>query len=162
MCRSGAMSGLTAATGMDALSHALEAIWNRHANPISDALAVSAACKVLTALPVVLQDPANAQARSALSLASLEAGFAFSQTRTALAHALSYAVTLEQGTPHGLACAMWLPAAWALAQARVVERVSGAAASAVRACFHRHLWLGGCRRGRNSRSVPLGCRAGKR
>jgi hypothetical protein len=56
------------------------------------------------------------EARSALSLASLEAGFAFSQTRTALAHALSYAVTLEQGTPHGLACAMWLPTAWELAQ----------------------------------------------
>lgn len=109
-------AGVTRDTALDALSHALEAIWNRHANPISDALAVSAACKVLTALPVVLQDPANAQARSALSLASLEAGFAFSQTRTALAHARSYAVTLEQGMPHGLACAMWLPAAWALAQ----------------------------------------------
>ena len=108
--------GVTRDTALDALSHALEAIWNRHANPISDALAVSAARKVLNALPVVLQDPANAQARSALSLASLEAGFAFSQTRTALAHALSYAVTLEQGTPHGLACAMWLPTAWALAQ----------------------------------------------
>jgi alcohol dehydrogenase class IV len=43
---------------------------------------------------------------------------AFSQTRTALAHALSYAVTLEQGVPHGLACALWLPAAWSLAQGR--------------------------------------------
>ena len=107
---------VTRDTALDALSHALEAIWNRHANPFSDVLAVSAAQKVLNCLPVVLQQPGNADARSALSLASLEAGLAFSQTRTALAHALSYAVTLEHGTPHGLACALWLPTAWALAQ----------------------------------------------
>jgi len=109
-------AAVTRDTGLDALSHALEAIWNRHANPFSDVLAVSAARKVLTWLPVALREPANGEARSALSLASLEAGFAFSQTRTALAHALSYAVTLEQGTPHGLACALWLPTAWKLAQ----------------------------------------------
>ena len=111
-------AAVTRDTGLDALSHALEAIWNRHANPFSDVLAVSAARKVLTWLPVALCEPANADARSALSLASLEAGFAFSQTRTALAHALSYAVTLEQGVPHGLACALWLPTAWQLAQGR--------------------------------------------
>jgi len=115
-------AAVTRDTALDALSHALEAIWNRHANPFSDVLAVSAAQKVLTWLPVVLRQPANAEARSALSLASLEAGFAFSQTRTALAHALSYAVTLEQGVPHGLACALWLPAAWQLAQG-CIERV---------------------------------------
>jgi phosphonate metabolism-associated iron-containing alcohol dehydrogenase len=107
---------VTRDTALDALSHALEAIWNRHANPFSDVMAVSAAQKVLTWLPVVLRDARHLQARQALSQASLQAGLAFSQTRTALAHALSYAVTLEQGVPHGLACAMWLPAAWGLAQ----------------------------------------------
>lgn len=117
-------ASVTRDTALDALSHALEAIWNRHANPFSDVLAVSAAQKVLAWLPVALREPANTEARSALSLASLEAGFAFSQTRTALAHALSYAVTLEQGTPHGLACAMWLPTAWALAIGRD-RRVDG-------------------------------------
>ena len=52
---------------------------------------------------------------------------AFSQTRTALAHALSYDVTLSLGVPHGLACAIWLPTAWRLAQGRnnrVDERLS--------------------------------------
>lgn len=107
---------ITRDTGLDALSHALEAIWNRHANPFSDVLALSAAQKVLKWLPVALRDAGHATAREALSLASLQAGIAFSQTRTALAHALSYAVTLEQGVPHGLACALWLPAAWRLAE----------------------------------------------
>lgn len=111
-------AAVTRDTGLDALSHALEAIWNRHANPFSDVLAVSAAQKVLAWLPVALREPGNVQAREALSLASLEAGFAFSQTRTALAHALSYAVTLEQGVPHGLACGLWLPTACRLAQGR--------------------------------------------
>jgi phosphonate metabolism-associated iron-containing alcohol dehydrogenase len=111
-------AAVTRDTGLDALSHALEAIWNRHANPFSDVLAVSAAQKVLKWLPVVLRDTCHPQAREALSLASLQAGLAFAQTRTALAHALSYAVTLEQGVPHGLACALWLPAAWRLAQGR--------------------------------------------
>lgn len=109
-------AAVTRDTALDALSHALEAIWNRHANPFSDVLAVSAAQKVVAWLPVVMRQPGHVQAREALSLASLEAGVAFSQTRTALAHALSYAVTLEQGVPHGLACAMWLPTAWTLAQ----------------------------------------------
>lgn len=63
-----------------------------------------------------MRDPGDVQAREALSLAALEAGYAFSQTRTALAHALSYAVTLEQNLPHGLACALWLPTACRLAQ----------------------------------------------
>ena len=111
-------AAVTRDTGLDALSHALEAIWNRHANPFSDVLAVSAAQKVLKWLPVVLRDTRHPQAREALSLASLQAGLSFAQTRTALAHALSYAVTLEQGVPHGLACALWLPAAWRLAQGR--------------------------------------------
>jgi phosphonate metabolism-associated iron-containing alcohol dehydrogenase len=100
---------------LDALSHALESIWNRHANPVSDRLAVSAARRILAALPGCLRSPADITLRSELAFAALEAGLAFSQTRTALAHALSYAVTLEQGIPHGHACALWLPAAWRLA-----------------------------------------------
>lgn len=109
-------TSVTRDTALDALSHALEALWNRHANPFSDVLAVSAARKVLTWLPAALRDPDDAQARQSLALAALEAGFAFSQTRTALAHALSYAVTLEHNVPHGLACALWLPTACRLAQ----------------------------------------------
>jgi phosphonate metabolism-associated iron-containing alcohol dehydrogenase len=109
---------VTRDTALDALSHALEAIWNRHANPVSDSLAVAAARRILAHLPECLLQPHAIAPRTQLALAALEAGLAFSQTRTALAHALSYAVTLEQGTPHGLACAIWLPTAWRLAMGR--------------------------------------------
>jgi alcohol dehydrogenase class IV len=79
---------------------------------------MAAARRVLTSLPARLARPDDAGPRRALSLAALEAGLAFSQTRTALAHALSYALTLEQGVPHGAACAVWLPSVWKLAVGR--------------------------------------------
>jgi alcohol dehydrogenase len=114
-------AALTRDTALDTLAHALEALWNRHATPPSNALAVAAARRVLRHLPEVLQQPQALAGREALSLAALEAGLAFSQTRTALAHALSYALTLEQGVPHGLACALWLPTACQLAVGRSAE-----------------------------------------
>jgi phosphonate metabolism-associated iron-containing alcohol dehydrogenase len=103
---------------LDALSHALEALWNRNANPMSDALAVAAARELMAALPLALAAPGDLGHRERLSHAALQAGLAFSQTRTALAHALSYALTLEQGLSHGLACSLWLPTAWRLAAGR--------------------------------------------
>ena len=102
-------------SALDALSHSLEALWNRQANPASDSLALSAARRVVAAQPRAALAPG---ATAELSLAALEAGLAFAQTRTALAHALSYALTLEAGVPHGLACAIWLPTAWRLALGR--------------------------------------------
>lgn len=113
---------LTLASGLDALSHALEAIWNRGANPYSDALAVQAARGVLTTLPALLAAPHSLPLREAMSQAALLAGLAFAQTRTALAHALSYDVTLLRGTPHGLACSFSLPEVWRRAQGRNPER----------------------------------------
>jgi phosphonate metabolism-associated iron-containing alcohol dehydrogenase len=113
-----APAALTRDTALDSFAHALEAIWNRHANPLSDALAVQAARRVWAHLAGVLAEPAALAGREQLSLAALEAGLAFAQTRTALAHALSYALTLEQGVPHGLAVATWLPTACRLAVGR--------------------------------------------
>ncbi len=109
---------LTRDVALDALAHALESLWNRHATPPSNRLAVQAARRVLAHLPGLLQAPQSLVLREQLALAALEAGMAFSQTRTALAHALSYALTLEQGVPHGLACALWLPTACRLAVGR--------------------------------------------
>ena len=62
------------------------------------------------ALPRVLADPADLTARADVQQASLLAGLAISQTRTAIAHAISYPLTLHLGVPHGLACSFTLPA----------------------------------------------------
>jgi phosphonate metabolism-associated iron-containing alcohol dehydrogenase len=100
---------ITVSTGLDALSHALESIWNVNANPVSGALAETAARDVMDALPRLADDLGNAALRTRLSRASLFAGLAFSNTKTALAHALSYHLTLHHGVPHGVACSFSLP-----------------------------------------------------
>ena len=100
---------VTISTGLDALSHALESLWNVNANPVSGALAEVAAREVLDALPLLADDLGSEALRTRLARASLFAGLAFSNTRTALAHALSYHLTLHHGVPHGIACSFSLP-----------------------------------------------------
>jgi alcohol dehydrogenase len=99
----------TVPAAFDALSHAMEAIWNRAANPVSDALAMRAIRLIPGALPRVLESPDDARAREALMSAALLAGLAISSTRTALAHSISYPLTAERGLPHGIACSLTLP-----------------------------------------------------
>lgn len=101
--------GTTLASGLDALSHALESLWNVNANPISRQLAVAAARDILAGLAGLRADIGDLDARARMSLGALRAGLAFSNTQTALAHNISYAITLEQGVAHGLACSFCLP-----------------------------------------------------
>lgn len=108
---------VTLQSGLDALSHSLEAIWNRNANPISDSLAVAAARRMLDILPRLMTLPGDRELRESAALAALEAGLAFSNTRTALAHSISYPLTLRHGLPHGIACSFTLP--------KVLERATG-------------------------------------
>ena len=110
-------AGPTRAAGLDALSHALESIWNVNANPVSDTHAVAAARTVIATLPALMQDLSNRELRRAMSLAALQAGLAFSNTKTALAHSISYEMTLQHGLPHGIACSFTLP--------MVLERACG-------------------------------------
>ncbi len=100
---------LTLATGLDALSHALESIWNVNANPVSARHAVAAARLIIEALPRLLRDPGNLDLRRDMAEASLCAGLAFSNTKTAIAHNLSYPITLGWGVQHGIACSFILP-----------------------------------------------------
>jgi phosphonate metabolism-associated iron-containing alcohol dehydrogenase len=102
-------AGPTLAAGLDALSHALESIWNVNANPVSDTHAVSAARAVLATLPALVGELGNLELRRRMSLAALQAGLAFSNTKTALAHSISYDMTLRHGLPHGIACSFTLP-----------------------------------------------------
>ena len=96
-------------TGLDAISQALESLWNKNRTPISESYAfqsLSLACK---ALPIVLHEPTNLLQRSKMQQASLLAGLAISHTRTAIAHSISYPLTSHFGVPHGLACSFTLP-----------------------------------------------------
>ena len=102
-------AGATLASGLDALSHALESIWNVNRNPVSMSLAVQAARRTMATLPVLMQDLSNLQLRADMAQAALLAGLAFSNTKTALAHSLSYDITLQHGVPHGIACSFSLP-----------------------------------------------------
>ena len=100
---------LTVHCALDALSHALEAIWNHNANPVSDALATRVLATLPAALRDVLRRSDDLSARAALQEASVLAGLASSGTRTAIAHSMSYPLTLSLGMPHGLACSFALP-----------------------------------------------------
>ncbi|WP_214648686.1 iron-containing alcohol dehydrogenase PsrA [Ruegeria lacuscaerulensis] len=100
---------LTLSTGLDTLSHALESIWNINANPISARHAVHAAGTILDTLPDLLNDLGNLSLRTQIADAALSAGLAFSNTKTAIAHNLSYPITLGWGIQHGIACSFTLP-----------------------------------------------------
>jgi len=102
--------GVTAATGMDALSHAIEALWSIHHNPAADALALRAAPRILRNIETAYANPGDKAARTNLSEGSLLAAMAFSQAKTAAAHACSFPLTMRYGLPHGAACAITLPA----------------------------------------------------
>lgn len=99
----------TISTGLDALSHALESLWNRNANPLTATHAVAAARTILEVLPALVAAPDDPDLRSRMARAALSAGLAFSGTRTAIAHAISYSVTLRHGVTHGIACSFTLP-----------------------------------------------------
>jgi phosphonate metabolism-associated iron-containing alcohol dehydrogenase len=100
---------LTVSTGLDALSHALESIWNKNTNPISQQYAVAAAREIVEVLPVLVDDLANGTLRARMAQAALFAGLAFSNTKTAIAHSISYPLTLRYDVPHGIACSFTLP-----------------------------------------------------
>ncbi|WP_337158692.1 iron-containing alcohol dehydrogenase PsrA [Pseudomonas putida] len=115
-------ASVTVSTGLDALSHALESIWNHNANPISDTFAISAIEDILECLPRLQQDLGNRELRARMALAALKAGMAFSNTKTALAHSISYEMTLRHGLPHGIACSFTLPLVLGLAWGRDAGR----------------------------------------
>lgn len=105
---------LTADTGIDALTHAIEAYVSRRANPMSDVFAVSAMRAIAPNLRRVWADPQDCAAREAMMFGSLQAGIAFSNASVALVHGMSRPIGAHFHVPHGLSNAMLLPAvtAW--------------------------------------------------
>src|SRR5689334_7660877 len=100
----------TADTGIDSLTHALEAYVSKRANPISDALALSAMALIGANIRTAYAEPRNAAAREAMMLGATEAGLAFSNSSVALVHGMSRPIGAHFHVPHGLSNAMLLPA----------------------------------------------------
>lgn len=100
----------TADTGVDSLTHALEAFVSKRANPISDALALSAMGLIGANIRTAYAEPRNAAAREAMMLGATEAGLAFSNSSVALVHGMSRPIGAHFHVPHGLSNAMLLPA----------------------------------------------------
>ncbi len=100
---------ITIQTGLDTLSHALESIWNKNANPITIGYAIKSAKLIVDNLVRLSNDLENIEYRDNVMRACMYAGFAFSNTQTAAAHAMSYYITLYKGVDHGIACSFTLP-----------------------------------------------------
>lgn len=101
---------LTANTGVDALTHAIEAYVSRKANPVSDGLALAAMRTIGQNLRTAYENGENKQAREAMMLAATQAGMAFSNASVALVHGMSRPIGAHFHVAHGLSNAMLLPA----------------------------------------------------
>lgn len=99
---------LSAVTGLDALCHAAEAYWAVRTNPISRGYALQAIERIRSSLPRLKDDPDDLGVRRQLSLGSLFAGLAFSNTKTTACHSISYPLTLQYGIEHGVAASLTL------------------------------------------------------
>jgi alcohol dehydrogenase class IV len=116
---------LTADTGTDSLTHAIEAYVSRKANPFADVFAMAAMKTIWAELPAVFHESGNRRAREKMMLAATQAGMAFSNASVALVHGMSRPIGAHFHVPHGLSNAMLLPAVTAFsisaAQGRYAE-----------------------------------------
>ena len=99
---------ITAATGLDALTHAAEAYTSKLAQPLSDTFALSAIKRIFKYLPVAFHDGKNVEAREQMSIAALEAGIAFNNASVTLVHGMSRPIGALFHVAHGLSNAMLL------------------------------------------------------
>jgi alcohol dehydrogenase class IV len=100
---------LTADTGVDSLTHAIEAYVSRRANPFADSFALSAMKAIWSNLPTACFEPANRAARESMMLAATQAGIAFSNSSVSLVHGMSRPIGAKFHVPHGMSNAMLLP-----------------------------------------------------
>jgi len=100
---------LTAATGMDALTHAIEAYTSVNKNPIADGLALQAIKLIARFVPAAVATPSDKIARGQMLIAANIAGLAFNSTGVGLVHAMAHVVGARHGVHHGTANAICLP-----------------------------------------------------
>ncbi|WP_071057754.1 iron-containing alcohol dehydrogenase [Pelistega sp. MC2] len=102
-------ASLTAATGMDALTHAVEAYVSTAANPLTDACAVKAIELIASYLPTAVKEPKNAEAREQMAYAQFLAGMAFNNASLGYVHAMAHQLGGFYDLPHGVCNALLLP-----------------------------------------------------
>lgn len=115
---------ITAATGIDALSHAVEGYLSRLAHPYTNTLALSAMRLIIENMLTVYEDGANIEAREAMALGSLQAGLAFSNASVTLVHGMSRPIGALFHVPHGISNAMLLPAVLEYSKDTCVDRLA--------------------------------------
>lgn len=122
------MTGLppqvTAATGIDALTHAVEAFVGNWSSPQSDGLALSAVGLIFDNLRKAYQDGKNLEARENMALASTYAGLAFTRANVGYVHAIAHQFGGKYHTPHGLANAIMLPHVLKFSRPAIEDRLA--------------------------------------
>jgi alcohol dehydrogenase class IV len=118
---------LTADTGIDSLTHAIEAYVSRRANPFTDGLARNAMGLIARHIRTACAEPDNRAAREAMMLGATTAGMAFSNASVALVHGMSRPIGAFFHVPHGLSNAMLLPAITAFSAPAALERYADCA-----------------------------------
>ncbi|MHC5054580.1 MAG: iron-containing alcohol dehydrogenase [Planctomycetota bacterium] len=100
---------VTAASGMDALTQAVESYVSIHATPLTEALSLQAVSHIARGLVRAFEEPEDVEAREACAWGSLLAGMALADARLGVAHGLAHPLGVRWGLPHGLVCAVLLP-----------------------------------------------------
>jgi alcohol dehydrogenase class IV len=119
----------TASTGLDALSHAMEAMTGLNANPHSDLVGEAAVRKIAQNLPTAYHQPDNIEARSEMALAANFAGLAFNDPITHVGHSIADALSCRFHTSHGYNCAVALPPAMKLVAPVVPDKMRAIASA---------------------------------
>ncbi|WP_277613923.1 iron-containing alcohol dehydrogenase [Neobacillus muris] len=115
---------VTAATGVDALCHAIEAFISRRAQPLTDILALSAIELITQNLRAAFNDGDNLDAREKMALASMQAGAAFPNSSVTLVHGMSRPIGALFHVPHGVSNAMLLPAVIEFTKDSAIDRLA--------------------------------------
>lgn len=101
--------GLTAATGMDAMTHAIEGLITKAAWELSDMFEIKAIQMIHKYLPIAVEDPKNPEGRNGMAVAQYVAGMAFSNVGLGVDHGMAHPMSALHDVPHGVACAILLP-----------------------------------------------------
>ncbi len=101
----------TASAGLDCITQLIESFICRFQKPLPRALVLEGLPRAIRALPRLFDDPADIEARGAMSHAALLSGMALANSGLGMAHGVAAALGVECGTPHGIACALMLPVA---------------------------------------------------